>query len=193
MPTSDAEGKHIVTEWYQKIAPKTVVDIGAGSGTYARLLRQGAPSDPGRFCTHDEPGCHRSDGVRWTAIEAWEPYIHEYGLNDLYDEVLLADVRRLHWPSFAADLVIAGDVLEHMTRADAQAVLKRIKFAAANLIVSVPVLHLPQNDVNGNPYERHIDHWTAQGMAAELGAGIRESWVGSVLGYWWWSREEGQA
>lgn len=172
MPTSDDQGKRIALEWYQTIRPATVVDIGAGSGTYARLMRSEPHTD------------------RWRAIEAWEPYIASYQLDELYDDILNADVRNLHWPTFQADLVIAGDVLEHMTREQAQALLKRIKYAARNVIVSVPVLHLPQDDVGGNPYERHIDHWTAAEMARELGAGVREAWVGDVLGYWWWSKED---
>lgn len=174
MPTSDAEGKQIPLDWYRQISPQTVIDIGAGCGTYAQLMR-----DPWKAGRPDH----------WLAIEAWQPYLAEYPLIDLYDEILVKDARRLHWPTFAADLVIAGDVLEHMTRDQAQALLKRIKFAAANLIVSIPVLHLPQGAVNGNPYERHIDHWTAADMARELGDGVRAAWIGNVLGYWWWQRE----
>lgn len=187
MPTSDTQGKDIVLEWYRQIAPKTVVDIGAGSGTYARLMR-----------AKDTPECilaDRGEPVRivwpnhWTAVEAWEPYVSQYDLTAWYDQVLIGDLRRLSWPALAADLVIAGDVLEHMHREQACTVLRRIKQGAQHLIVSIPVLHLPQEAVNGNPYEQHIDHWTPQAMAAELGADIRESWVGDVLGYWWWARE----
>lgn len=172
MPTSDQQGKDVALDWYRMIRPSTVVDIGAGSGTYARLIR----GQDLQACAH------------WTAIEAWEPYIHKYGLETLYDQVLIGDVRHLAWPTFRADLVIAGDVLEHMTREQATTVLRRIKQAAANLIVSVPVLHLAQGVVNGNPYETHVDHWTPQAMAAELGVGILDSWIGDTLAYWWWNR-----
>lgn len=170
MPTSDAEGKTVALDWYRKLRPATVVDIGAGDGTYARLMRAE----------------HRG---HWTGVEAWEPYVVEFGLGQLYDQVTAADVRRLPWTAFRADLVIAGDVLEHMSRDDAVAVIRRITYGAANLIVSVPVLHLAQGAVNGNPYERHIHHWSASEMANELVSGLRDQWVGKVLGYFWWSRE----
>jgi hypothetical protein len=183
MPTSDAQGKDVALDWYRMIGPSTVVDIGAGCGTYARLMRD----EPN---TSDTVRRAHPDGVHWTAIEAWEPYVAEYDLTLLYDQVLIGDVRHLAWPAFKADLVIAGDVLEHMTREQATTVLRRIKQGAANLIVSVPVLHLDQDAVNGNPYERHIDHWTAQAMTAELGAGIKDSWIGDTLAYWWWNHEE---
>lgn len=174
MPFSDAQGKDTALDWYRQIQPVTVVDIGAGCGTYARLMR---PAHAGH----------------WTAIEAWEPYAARFDLIDHYDEICIADARDLGSPIFAADLVIAGDVLEHMTREEARGLLVRIRQTAANLIVSIPVLHLDQGDVFGNPYERHIDHWTADAMRAELGSGVVAEWIGSVLGYWWWKREDVEA
>lgn len=169
VPYSDSQGKDVALEWYRKIAPETVLDVGAGSGTYAQLMRP-------------------AHGACWTAVEAWEPYLAQFGLFGQYDAVITADARGLGAPIFAVDLVIAGDVLEHMTREDAQGVLSRIRQTAGNLIVSIPVLHLDQDAVNGNPYERHIDHWSADAMRAELGTGLVAEWVGNVLGYWWWQR-----
>ena len=171
MPTSDGQGKNVALGWSQQIAPATVVDIGVGEGTYAKLMRD--------------------KRARWTAVEAWEPYVDQFGLNNLYDEVVVADARHLNWPAFRADLVITGDVLEHMTRDDATALLRRIRQGATNLIVSVPVLHLPQGAVNGNPYERHVDHWTATQMRTELEqyGTVQDQWIGDVLAYFWWTRK----
>jgi hypothetical protein len=173
MPYSDAEGKDAALTWHQEIRPATVIDVGAGAGTYARLLR-----------------ARRPDEGRWTAVEAWEPYLSRFGLHDLYETVVVADARRLTAPFFRADLVITGDILEHMPRADAVRLLGKIRTHAANLIVSVPVLHLEQGAVYGNPYERHVDHWTAGEMRAELArsGSIRGEAVGDVLACFWWAR-----
>ncbi|HEY1395024.1 methyltransferase domain-containing protein [Roseateles sp.] len=177
VPYSDGQGKNAALDWYRQIAPATVVDIGAGSGTYAKLMRP-----PGRTWPHDS--------AFWIAYEAWEPYVGEYGLEDLYDDVRVGDARvYAHYTAFSADLVIAGDVLEHMPRADAQRLIADFKRAAANLIVSIPVLHLDQGAVYGNPYETHVDHWTADAMRAELGDGVVAEWVGDVLAYFWWRKE----
>jgi hypothetical protein len=176
MPFSDTQGKDVALDWYRQIEPATVVDIGAGCGTYAQLMRP-----PGQTWPHDS--------AFWIAYEAWEPYVAEYGLEALYDEVRVGDVRECaHYAAFSADLLIAGDVLEHMPRADARQLIADFKLAAANLIVSIPVLHLDQGDVFGNPYERHIDHWTADAMRDELGPGVVAEWVGNVLAYFWWKR-----
>lgn len=173
MPYSDAEGKDTALAWYEEIQPRTVIDVGAGCGTYALAVR-----------------AHSSCKGRWTAVEAWEPYLDHYELRGLYDGVTVADARRLTAPFFRTDLVIAGDVLEHMTRAEAVRLLGKIRTHAAHLIVSVPVLHLDQGAVHGNPYERHVDHWTADQMRAELSRSgtIHGERVGEVLAYFWWGR-----
>lgn len=173
MPTSDAQGKDAALAWYELIRPRTVIDIGAGSGTYAQAVR-----------------ANSSWKGRWAAVEAWEPYVARFGLDGLYDGVVVADARRLVAPFYRVDLVIAGDVLEHMPRADAVRLLDRIRTHAANLIVSVPVLHLDQGAVYGNLHETHVDHWTADQMRTELGRSgtIHGEWVGDVLAYFWWGR-----
>lgn len=173
MPYSDIEGKGTALAWYERIQPRTVIDIGAGSGTYAQAVRAHSPCKG-----------------RWTAVEAWEAYVGRFGLDGLYDAVVVADARRLVAPFYRADLVIAGDVLEHMPRADAVRLLGKVRTNAANLIVSVPVLHLDQGAVYGNPYETHVDHWAADQMRAELGRSgtIHGEFVGDVLACFWWGR-----
>jgi len=176
MPTSHSQGKDIALSWYREIAPETetVTDVGAGSGTYARLMRTDLKVEQFRS---------------WAAIEAWEPYVEQFRLFDLYEEVIRADVRKLKPAMLKADLVIFGDVLEHMTRAEAQALLTKAQSVAANIIVSIPVLHLDQEAVNGNPFERHVDHWGYEDMREQLMPGVVKTWCGDVLGYFWWSAE----
>lgn len=171
MPTSHSQGKDVALDWYRQIAPTTVVDVGPGLGTYARLMRQHLRRD------------------HWTGIEAWQPYIDTYNLTGLYDSVLIADARDVEPETLKADLVIFGDVLEHMTQAEARALLDKARDVAANIIVSVPVLHLDQDDVGGNPYERHVEHWTYEQMRDELEAGLVKMWWGDVLAYFWYSAE----
>lgn len=171
MPHSDAEGKDWALARYLNRKPGLVLDVGPGAGTYAHLMRP-----------H-----HRA---YWTGVEAWGPYVGEYSLNDLYDRVIVADVRWIDWRHLkgSVDMAIAGDVLEHMDRQDACDLIDSLKATAKTLLVSIPVLHLDQDAVNGNPFERHVDHWTYEAMLNELGPGVVDTWRGDVLAYYWWQR-----
>lgn len=178
MPTSDAEGKDWSLARFERHQPNTVTDIGPGEGTYARLFR---------------PAHH---GIWWTAIEVHKPYIAKFKLKStktrvMYDEIHVEDVRDSEDHLFHRDLVIAGDVLEHMPREDAVALLQRIEAAGAwNILVSLPIVDSQQGEVDGNPNEAHVHQWDPDDMDAVLAGlgGKVEAMRGGTLGCWWWSR-----
>lgn len=178
MPTSDAEGKDWSLERFRYHLPNTVTDVGPGEGTYAKLFRP----------VHE--------GVWWTAVEIHRPYISKYKLKStktrrMYDEIHVEDVRDSEAHLFYRDLVIFGDVLEHVERDDAVALLQRAVDAGAwNILVSVPIVESVQGEVDGNPAEEHIHQWDADDMdtvMAGLG-GKADSMRGNTLGCWWWTR-----
>ncbi|MFE7461684.1 hypothetical protein ACWFMI_23450 [Nocardiopsis terrae] len=172
MPTSDPELKDWALEHYRRLRPQVVADIGAGEGTYASLMRP-----------H-----HRA---QWYAIEAWGPYVTDYGLRELYDRVIISDVRHvdLHTVHYGPDLVIAGDVLEHMAHEEACVVVAKLKAWADHLLVSIPVVHHPQGSFAGNWFDAHQDHWHHRDMLDLLGPGVVDSVQGRVLAYFLWSAD----
>lgn len=175
MPTSDRENKDVVVRWFQDIKPRTVLDIGAGEGTYAKLI--------------DDSGIE--DKAYWTAIEAWAPYVSKYKLGELYNNVVIADACYVDYSKINlgfSELVIAGDVLEHMTKTEAKELINELKKRSKNIIISIPLLHLDQGAYKGNWFETHIDHWGYEEMCAELGQGLTESIKGPTLGYFLWKK-----
>jgi hypothetical protein len=121
--------------------PKTVLDIGPGAGKYGKLVKEVLPE------------------TKTTAVEIWAPYVKKFGLENIYDTVHICDARI--YPYFSADMVIFGDVLEHMTKAEAGELWRQAMRSAKTAILSVPIIHFPQGDFDGNPYEVHVeDHWT---------------------------------
>jgi hypothetical protein len=128
-----------------------VLDVGAGQGKYRILL-------------HDMPN--------FDACEVWEPTVRSEQLWDLYRDVFVHDVVDLvtsaSWGDVLRyDLVIMGDVLEHLDRDGARLVLDRIAATEADVIVIVPYSY-PQGEEDGNVYQRHIqDDLTPELMAAE--------------------------
>lgn len=141
MPTSHNTNVEYVAKLLRDKNPQTVLDIGAGAGKYGHLVRAVLPS------------------ARVDAVEVWQPYITEYKLKYLYNRIYKADVRFFDY--FHYDMVILGDVLEHMTKEEAQAIWSNIKGKAKYAIFSIPISDCPQGHVHGNPHEEHIkDDWT---------------------------------
>lgn len=144
MPGSSPEGKGLSMMWIEKNKIQTILDVGAGEGTYSNLI-------------------HKNDYPikKIDAIEVWEPYIEEYNLRNKYKNVFNVDVRT--WEDWNYDMIILGDVLEHMTKEEALAIWDKISKQAKYAIISIPIIDCPQGHAHDNPYEEHIkEDWTTQ-------------------------------
>lgn len=167
MPMSSTEGKAWLRARVDALAaraarPLTVVDVGPGVGTYAKLL-------------HDLPI------ARMIGIEAWEPYIETYRLGEYYDEIIVGDAREVDFPP--CDVVIFGDVLEHMTREDGVRLWQRAaEIAKLAEYLSIPIVHYPQHEIEGNPYEVHVEEDWSHAAVLDHFAGVGEYEVGTEVG-----------
>lgn len=146
------EGKEVIANWLHEIAPKTVIDVGPGQGVYARIAR------------------HVDPAVRVIGVEVFFPSVREYELRRLYSDIVIADVRWLSWDrlvnKFSPDVVILGDVLEHMRRDEAIEVMDALSWRNIPALVSLPIVDWPQDEIDGNPFEAHLTHWTHSGFCA---------------------------
>lgn len=141
MPHSYPYGKKEIVEFIQKnfAIDSRILDVGPGVGTYSDLLKP--------------------HGYKLDCIEIYDGYVKAYDLPSKYDRVIVGNVVDEQWNLGGYDLVILGDVLEHISIHWAQRVLNRCK----NVLVAVPYI-CPQGGVdfthNGhqlfNPHERHI-------------------------------------
>jgi cyclopropane fatty-acyl-phospholipid synthase-like methyltransferase len=165
MPYSHDANKDYIRKILQRLQPKTILDVGAGAGKYSILANQ-VLSD----FTID-------------AVEVWEPYIERFDLNNKYDNVLVEDVRNLD--NFNYDLVIFGDILEHMTKEEAQSLWSKVSTQAKASIIAIPVTHCPQGHWEGNPYEEHIkDDWTHEEVLESFPGLIGHEIFTETATYW---------
>lgn len=180
MPTSDKQGKFIARALIKEANPRGIWDVGPGEGTYYHLIEDyGGDFFAGNF-------------HHWTAVEVWQPYIDQYNLREMYDCVYNEDVREVGFPYWSSppkdNLIIFGDVLEHMPEDDARYLIIRAKKSFRYILVSIPIVHAPQGAVNGNPYEAHVKHWTFEEMHAAMGHCM--AFKGHTIGLFWWDSEE---
>ena len=150
MPYSSEENRQFVLDTVKQIQPDSILDVGAGSGTYSDLLRT------------------EVDHNRFDAVEVWTPYVQRFGLDVKYDTVYVTDIRKFYL--FHYDLVIFGDVLEHMTLNEAKTVWGRVAEQASWGMISVPIIHYPQGAYEDNPFEAHVqEHLTPEVMERNFG------------------------
>lgn len=155
MPYSSHEGKDLTVEWIDKVDHNTILDVGPGAGIYADLI-----NNRGMWYTCLE------------AVEVWKPYIDTFGLEQKYTKVYNTDIRSFE--NFNYDIVIFGDILEHMTKEEAIAIWDKCSSQAKYALISIPIVHYPQGHEFGNPYEEHVkDDWTAQEVFSTFNGIVR--------------------
>lgn len=135
MPGSWGYFKNDIKSYLIENFPKnsTILDVGCGQGDYADLLGDYF----GKF-----------DG-----LEVFEPYVEEFNLKSKYKNLFITNILDFDFEFY--DIIIMGDILEHLSRNDSINLLNRIKDKCKQLLIVVP-FNLPQDIVNGNVYERHL-------------------------------------
>ena len=102
-------------------ALKRCLDIGAGNGKHGRVIR----------------AAHQNAHI--TAVEIERKYVEQFDLNALYDRVITTDAYNLIAnPDVAYDLVVFGDVLEHMRWADGMSLLQFFAYRAKWILAIYP-------------------------------------------------------
>ena len=163
--SSTDKGKDIALKWIRENikAGSEVLDVGACDGKYGKML-------------HDD--------YIVDAVEVFEPNIIRHNLDANYDAVYCCDIRKYEY-TVCYDLVIFGDVLEHMTEAEAIKVLDYAKEHSGAILVAVPFMWV-QDAIYGNPYEKHIQDKLTHERFMELYKGFEPLVVYPNYGYYVW-------
>jgi hypothetical protein len=134
MPYSYSLFKDEVKKHFIKNVQKSVkiLDVGAGSGTYALLLGDEYPNID--------------------AIEIFPNYIHMFNLSDIYKNVIIGDILDFDFDEY--EYLIMGDVLEHFTFVQAKNLLDKITAKDKICLVAVPYM-FKQGTEFDNVHETH--------------------------------------
>jgi len=123
-------GKKDVCEWIRQTFPEdsTILDVGACDGKWRRMLPE----------------------YTMDAVEIFAPYARTL---QGYRNIFVTDIVTLKYDWY--DLIIFGDVIEHMTIERAQKALKYAAKRCKDLIIAVP-WEYKQGVVDGNVWQAHI-------------------------------------
>lgn len=148
MPYSKPVFDGLAAALIRAVAPRTCLDLGAGAGKYGKLVRRECPE------------------CRLRAVESHPDSVARFGLEAIYDAVECADVMSLFDTAIEAayDLVVAGDLIEHLRKSDGLDLLNFLVYRAAFILLVYPTRFI-QGVVDGNRREAHISAWSEHDFA----------------------------
>lgn len=135
---------------------RSLLDIGCGRGGPIGLL-------------------NRKRKLFSVGADVFWPYLQHCKATRLYDDLVCCDVRYLPFLPESFDVVLCGEVVEHLERVEALALMKSIEaIARRQVIISTPVGQCEQYPYDGNPYQAHHSSWMPQDFR-RLGYTVRGS------------------
>lgn len=155
-------GKLEIIKWAQMTFPNgsTCLDVGACDGKWFDF-----------FC----------NDFKMDAVEIFKPNIINHRLEQKYNFVFHGDINDYLYDWY--DLIIFGDVIEHMTVDKAQRVLDYAWHRCRDMIVAVPYLYT-QPPIYGNPWEEHIQNDLTHEIFTQRYKGFTPLWKNVEYGYY---------
>jgi hypothetical protein len=155
MPLSIWQGMEDCLQAITERRPRAVLDAGIGFGLWGHLLRQYLDVWSGRI--HPEQWTTRIDG-----IEIAEPRVQAHA-RYLYSNVYIGDIRELVPARAEAqryDVILFGDVLEHLPKDDALALLETsLRLAGSLVVVRIPMGEGWRRE-GREPPDHHRSQWS---------------------------------
>ena len=144
--------------------------MGAGEGKWGHLLKSRA-----RYIDAVEVFPNNADKCRESGV---------------YREVFEENIVDFDWEKGKYNVVILGDVLEHLYHSAAVALLEVIKANVEQICLSIPINVCYQNGSYwGNPFETHLYHWHDYGLRKLgfelLNIGVNENGLVAIGAYVW--------
>jgi len=135
MPYSTGLYKNEIRQHFLDTIPRhtSILDAGAGCGTYSHLLKNEFPS---------------MDGV-----EIFEEYAKMFDLKSKYNNLYFADINIFDIDDY--EYIILGDIIEHLSVEQAQKLLGKIQKKGKKCLVGVPYLYEQGTEFN-NVHETHL-------------------------------------
>lgn len=143
----------------EKFKPSTIIDIGCGRGSAAWIIQTEFPTMP----------------LDMIGYDIFPDYLKDVNASGRYRQVTCVDVRNYKsWDLFPPrTMVLAVDVLEHMEREQAIALVKQWKADGLYVVASIPNSekhwHQSPEYERKNPHEAHLFDWTNDAVALDLG------------------------
>jgi hypothetical protein len=154
MPSSTYKNHGLILEEVMKQQPKSILDVGIGFGKWAFLARE-----------YLETWKNRVFPEQWVVniegIEIFKPYVERLPWQKvIYNTIHIGNAFEIIKTLGFYDLIIAGDVVEHLPKEQGISLIKDCIRRSQCAIFSVPIGNWMNNvTVGGNEAESHRAVW----------------------------------
>lgn len=160
MPSSSPNGIDFICNWLSNREPgeiKRVLDIGPGFGKWGFLCRLYLQIYRKQLTKADLKSFR--DKLTIDAIEIYPPYIQELQ-QQIYNTIIQGSATEILPAVEKYDLIIMGDVLEHVPLAEGMKILETARAKAKYVLIVMPIKFYPGQNIAGNEAEKHQHVWT---------------------------------
>lgn len=167
--SSDRRLQLIIVPHLKSLKRKSFLDVGCGFGCWGHKIR--AYSDPSYL----------------VGIDVWKPYLLKIKHKKIYDDLILADALHLPFKEKSINIILACEIIEHLPKFKGKIFLNTLeKISTDKIILSTPNFRYLQDEVRGNPFEKHISFWRYSDFPKEykiygIGFHIKEKLFLSVI------------
>jgi phospholipid N-methyltransferase len=142
MPYSSGVFDSDVEGFLQTHSARYYLDLGPGYGKYGRMIRR------------------VNDSAVIAAIECDEDYVSRFDLEHIYDVVHRGRLEMTpdEFPDLTCDIVIVGDVIEHLKKSDGLDLLNYLMYRCRYCLIVYPHKYL-QYSWRGRAAEAHRSVW----------------------------------
>lgn len=132
-----------------------VLDVGCGFGEWGFLIRT------------------RKDGSPFLiGVDIWHPHLMRLcGLN-VYTALVHVRLPFLPFRDKSVDVSLACEILEHLPKSSGYQLLEEIERISRKLVIVSTPLGWPQDEIYGNPHEKHISEWHPRELV-QLGYSVK--------------------
>lgn len=138
---------HILRLIPRNINNQIILDIACGFGEWGFLIKT------------------RKQGYPYLiGVDIWHPYLEKVSLLKIYDALIQTKIPPIPLKDKSIDMSLACEILEHLPKHKGYELLKELERVTRKIIVTSFPLHWPQEEILGNPYERHISQWCPENL-----------------------------
>lgn len=132
-----------------------VLDVGCGLGEWGFLIRT------------------RKNGFPFLiGVDIWHPHLKRLRRLNIYDALVHVKIPFLPFRDKSFDVSLACEILEHLQKSSGYQLLEELERVSRRLIIVSSRFGWPQEEIYGNPYEKHVSEWYPQELV-QLGYSVK--------------------